>query len=92
MTDLETLFSLAVDPDSVLIDPNSANYTVPHTWGVYEVLERDCGPSGMRFRKGNHPVRLKELQRELGNTKLVALFTEEELASELSRCLTERSS
>jgi hypothetical protein len=88
MSGIDQLLAKAVDPTKVRPDPEHAIYTIPHTWGVYEILSTDCGPSGRRFRKGNHPVRLHELTREFENVRLVALFTEEGLARQLAYELT----
>ncbi len=72
----ERLFMNTIDPDDVTIDPKRPNHTSPLTWGVYKILEKDCGPAGKRFREGNHPIRHMELMKELGETELVALFHE----------------
>ena len=63
---------------SVLPDPKNSRYTVPRSYGVYQL------PSSKRatklFRYGNHPVRLKELQREFGSAQLVGLYKKRESA------------
>jgi hypothetical protein len=84
MAAIDILLSQAVDPRQVRTNPERPIYTIPHTWGVYEIVSQDCGPSGKRFRKGNHPVRLDELSREFGSVRLVALYTEQDLARELA--------
>ena len=90
MGKIEILFSKAVDPDTLRPDPNDARYSVPHTWGVYEIDAAKCGPAGKRFRKGNHPVRLHELQREFGAVKVAAVFSEEHPAVKLTELLNVR--
>ncbi len=89
MNDIDLLFAKAVDPDMVRTSSSSRSYTSPHTWGVYEINEVSCGPSGTRFRKGNHPIRRNELEREFGRVILVALFTEEAIAIELASRLND---
>ena len=63
-------------------------YTSPHTWGVYRI-EPEKASSTKRFRKGNHPVRRRELTREYpaGPVKMIALYTQEALAIELMELL-----
>jgi len=87
MDKIEMLYLKAVDLETLRSDPNDGRYTVPNTWGVYEIEATKCGPAGKRFRKGNHPVRLQELQREFGEVKVGAVFSEEQLASELTELL-----
>ena len=89
MSEIELLFSRAIDPDNVRVDRTSPRYTIPRTWGVYEIEGADRGYSGKPFRKGNHPIRLKELERNIGSVKLVSLFAEEELTVKLASCLNE---
>lgn len=84
------LFSKAVDPETLRPNPNDARYTVPHTWGVYELDGAECRVAGKRFRRGNHPIRLQELKRESGKVKTIAVFSEEQLAKDLARLLNAR--
>lgn len=90
MDKIESLFSKAVDPDNLRADPSDSRYTIPHTWAVYEIDAAKCGPAGKRFRKGNHPIRIQELQREFGEVKTTAAFTKEQLAVELAELLNAR--
>ena len=66
---IQQLKARAVSPGSVRPD---GQLTMPRTYGVYEL------PAGVqntrRFRFGNHPVRLRELEREFGACKLLYLF------------------
>jgi hypothetical protein len=55
-----------VSPDGAL--------TVPRSFGVYELPH--AAPEVRRFRLGNYPVRLSELEREFGACKLLYLFRE----------------
>lgn len=54
----------AVRPDGVL--------TSPRSYGAYELPEAETGTR--RFRYGNHPVRLQELEGAFGACKLLYLF------------------
>jgi hypothetical protein len=67
--DLESLLNRAI----VRRDGHNPNYTVPRTFGVYEIHGRKRGAS-RRFRFGNHPVRKIELEREFGRVSTLALF------------------
>ena len=89
MKEIELLLSKAINPAVVRTDPANAAYTVPHTWGVYKIIDPDCGPSGKRFRKGNHPVRHQELMREFRGVQLIALFCEESLARQLAMAMND---
>jgi len=89
MTKIELLFSKALNPEAVRISRQNPRYTTPRTWGVYEIRGTDCGPSSKRFRRGNHPIRHRELLKECGDVKLVALFGEELLAIELAASLND---
>ena len=90
MDEIEMLFSKAVDPDTLRSDTSNTRYTVPHTWGVYEIDAAKCGPTGKRFRKGNHHIRLQELKREFGEVKVVAVYCQEQLAAKLTELLNVR--
>jgi hypothetical protein len=87
MSKVEALLSKAVDRDSIRPNSSNPNYTSPRTWGVYEIVGTDSGAAGKRYRKGNHPIRHRELLREFGVVKLLALFTEESLAIDLASSL-----
>ena len=56
---------------------------IPRTWDVYKMEGTDCGPSGKRYRTGNHPIRYTELQREFGKVSVVAVMPAKELAVQL---------
>jgi len=75
----------SIDPSSVRSD---GRYTIPRTWGVYQV-ERLL--EGKRFRFGNHPVRQQELIRQYGEAKLVGGLYEARIdAEEAANLLNER--
>lgn len=59
-----TIHPSEVKPDGPL--------TLPRSWGVYELPE--SAGATCRFRFGNHPVRMHELEREFGGCVLVYLF------------------
>jgi hypothetical protein len=60
--------------------------TQPRSWGVYEIEPPRHSPT-RRFRLGNHPVRMKELEGEFGAVRLVEVFTARELAQKLAGLL-----
>lgn len=66
---IEVLKAQAVSPDSV--QPNGP-LTSPRSYGVYELT--DGVGSTRRFRYGNHPVRMRELEAEFTNCALRFLF------------------
>ena len=61
------------------------DYTVPRSFGVYRLKGK--GNVGKRHRFGNHPVREKELTRDLGECEVVALFLNRNDAESLARHL-----
>ena len=68
-TPVEKAIARAVSPRSVRL---SGNLTVPRTYGVYR-LPHGSGDTRC-YRYGNHPIRMKELEREFGSCKLEHLF------------------
>lgn len=66
---IEALQVEAVSPDSV--QPNS-QLTVPRSYGMYE-MTGDVD-SIRRFRYGNNPIRMRELEAEFTNCALKFLF------------------
>ena len=83
MDAVEQLFTRSLDQESVRADPISPGLTIPRTWGVYKIEGSDCGPSGKRYRHGNHPIRRVELERDFGKVAVVAVMPAEELATQL---------
>ena len=70
MSNKNNLLSKSISEDLVSLDSQNKNYTIPRTYGVYEISSINT----KRFRFGNHPVREKELIREFKNVKRIALF------------------
>ena len=81
-----SLIEAAIDPASVRPDPNNPNWTIPRSWGVYEVANY----AASQFRFGNHPVRERELRREFSRVTLLALYEERELAKARARAENDR--
>jgi hypothetical protein len=67
----------SVAPDGAL--------TKPRSYGVYRLPER---AAGRRYRFGNHPVRMWELEREFGSCSLVHLFAAREDAKHVAAALS----
>jgi len=87
VSSIDSLKASAVDPSLLRPDPQNPNYTIPRAWGVYEIIDTNSLATGKRFRKGNHPIRHKELLLEFGPVNLVALFTQESMAVDLALLL-----
>ena len=68
----------AIDPSSVHPD---GRLTRPRSYGVY------CVRGVQPYRFGNHPVRLRELEREFGSCTLEHLFASREDAKHVSDVL-----
>lgn len=71
MSEKENLFSKSVLENTIRIDSKNKNYTIPRSFGVYEIL---LLTNSKRYRFGNHPVRENELIREFENVKRIGLF------------------
>ena len=59
--------------------------TRPRSFGVYQ-LPAKAGAT-RRFRFGNHPIRLRELEREFGKCSRIHLFLSRRDAQEVARAL-----
>ena len=66
----------------------SGSLTEPRSFGVYELPSSVSGTR--RFRLGNHPVRLSELEREFGSCKLLYLFRQRTDALAMASALNGR--
>lgn len=80
-----TLATRAISPRDVRPD---GPRTIPRSFGVYELLASTSGTR--RFRYGNHPVRLHELEREFGSCKLLYLFLQRADAVAMASALNGR--
>jgi hypothetical protein len=83
---LETLQAEAVSPD--IVKANGL-LTVPRSYGVYE-LPGNAG-STKRFRYGNHPIRMRELEAEFSKCTLRFLFLTRETAVAMASILNGRT-
>lgn len=79
----EVLMKKSVSEFSVASDSSNKNYTIPRTYGVYEVRTSNT----KRYRFGNHPVRETELFREFADVKRITLFLARDEAKELANLL-----
>lgn len=70
------------------IDPRSVRagwpFTSPRTYGVYRLNRPGVS---RKFRFGNHPVRMKELEREFSSCSLDSLFLSRKDAKALAASL-----
>ena len=82
---IEKLAGRAISPRDV---SPSGSLTAPRSFGVYELLSSVSGTR--RFRFGNHPVRLQELEREFSSCKLLYLFRQRADAVAMASALNGR--
>lgn len=82
MYEIDELLRKSKDPKTLKPD---GNYTVPRSYGVYKI--KASGNVGRRFRFGNHPVRMNEIEREYGVCSVEALFADREDAKALTALL-----
>ena len=82
MSSIESLKRNAVSPNHLTV---VGNYTSPRSFGVYRITA--ASDVGKRFRFGNHPVRMHELDRDFGGCEIEALFLERSDAESMARLL-----
>lgn len=85
-TVIEKLASRAISSRDVSL---SGSLTAPRSFGVYELPPSVSGTR--RFRLGNYPVRLHELEREFGSCKLLYLFRQRPDAVAMASVLNGRT-
>lgn len=84
MAEKGKLLSKAISENDLRIDIKNKNYTIPRSYGVYEI---SLTSNAERFRFGNHPIREFELIREFKNIKRIGLFLDREDAKLLAHYL-----
>jgi molybdopterin-binding protein len=82
------LMKKTVDPKDYKIDQSNSNWTKPRTWGTFLISDKTIGANKKRYRFGNYPIRMKELQKEYSSVKLIALF-EDKIDAEILADLLE---
>jgi len=82
------LMKKSVNPKNYKIDPSNSNWTKPRTWGTFLISDKTIGANKKRYRFGNYPVRMKELQKEYSSVELIALF-EDKIDAEILADLLE---
>jgi len=75
-----------ISPSILKSDPNNKNWTIPRSYGVWEL---PSGAIGKKYRYGNNPIREKELTNEFGLVKLIALYINRTTASEYASRLND---
>jgi hypothetical protein len=63
--------------------------TSPRSFGVYCLSKSSLGCTGRKFRFGNHPVRMNELEREFEKVELEGLFLDREDAQQYASLLNQ---
>ena len=85
MMTMEALQAQAISLENVR--PNGP-LTAPRSYGVYELC--DHVGSTKRFRFGNHPIRMRELEAEFTKCTLSLLFLTSETAAAMASLLNGR--
>lgn len=78
---LNELIAKAIEPDDLKAD---GQLTSPRSYGVYEIKG---AKQDSIYRQGNHPVRLRELQKEFPEAALKYLFSSKEDAVQVAAML-----
>lgn len=81
MSEKEKLLSKSISENSIQPDHNDKKYTVPRSFGVYEI---QTTTNAKRVRFGNHPVRENELIRDFKTVKRIGLFLDRSDAKALA--------
>ena len=79
---IEAVIRRSISPSAVRAD---GRLTVPPSYGVFAIPPNSS--NARRYRFGNYPVRLQELEREYGHCTLEHLFLSREDAIELASML-----
>ncbi len=80
----EQLMAKAVNPKHYPIDPDNPRWTIPRTWGTYSIPDEFVYGLKRKYRCGNYPVRMKELERDYGSAEMIALFENRDDAKALA--------
>ncbi len=80
----EALLAKMVNPKHYQIDPDNPQWTKPRTWGTFSIPDEFVCDRKKKYRCGNYPVRMKELERDYGSVKLEALFENRDDAKALA--------
>jgi hypothetical protein len=83
MAAIDHIIQRAISPSAVRSD---GYLTHPRSYGVYRIPS--TSGSTRRFRFGNHPVRMRELEAEFGSCKLEHLFSSREDAKTVALALS----
>lgn len=75
-------------PDQLKEHPKNKNWTLPRSYGVWELPNDSCGK---KYRFGNNPVREKELVKKHGSVKLIGLYLSRESARNQANKLNEET-
>lgn len=81
MSQKQYLLSKSISENSIRLDAENKNYTIPRSFGVYEI---PSVTNTKRFRFGNHPVRENELIREFDSIARIGLFLDRKDAKALA--------
>lgn len=72
--EIKELEARMVSSSSLSKSAQSPYLTSPRSFGVYRIVKSASGNTGRKYRFGNHPVRMNELEREFDKVDLEALF------------------
>lgn len=78
---IDDLANRAIPPAAVR---PAGTLTAPRSYGVYEL---PAAKATRRYRYGNHPVRMQELEAEHGPCRLLYLFLQREDAQAMATAL-----
>jgi hypothetical protein len=85
MNPKEQLMARAVDPKYYPIDPENPNWTKPRTYGTFSIPDEFVYHKKHRkYRCGNYPLRLIDLERDYGKVELIAVFENRDDAEALA--------
>ena len=83
----EQLMAKAVNPKHYPVDSQYPDWTTPRTWGTYSIPDKFTYGRKRKYRYGNYPVRMKELENDFDSAELIALFENRDDAKALADLL-----
>lgn len=83
----EQLMTKAVNPKHYKADPANHDWTTPRTWGTYSIPDKFVYGRKKKYRYGNYPVRMREIEDDFGSVELIALFEDRDDAKVLAGLL-----
>ncbi len=87
LDEIKELEAKMVSPSSLSRSAESAYLTSPRSFGVYSLVKSASKLTGRKYRFGNHPVRMNELERDFDKVELEGVFLDRDDAQRYASLL-----